>query len=386
MNKEFKEHKVFRSIFVGAVLILIYWALNNIDALSVYIKGFFGIFMPFITGGVIAFIFNVPMCKIEKHLFTKDKYQTKRFAGIRRVLAYILTVILFITVISLALLVIIPQVTKTVTEIVVMMPTTFNRIYVWALDKASAFPEIQKQIASININWGSFVQTAISLITNSTKGIITGSIGAVTGIISGFTSFFIGFVFSVYLLFQKETLGRQIRKILYAMLSKEKADRVLEIQRITNTTFSNFLSGQCIEAVILGTMFVVVMSILRMPYALLVGVVIAITALIPVIGAFIGCMISVILIALVSPLQAIVFVAVFFILQQIEGNLIYPHVVGNSVGLPGIWVLVAVTVGGNLFGIAGMLTFIPICAVIYALTRVYINNRLKKKNIDNVYD
>lgn len=143
---------------------------------------------------------------------------------------------------------------------------------------------------------------------------------------------------------------------MYVCLPESRADKIIEVLRLTNTTFSNFLSGQCLEACILGTMFVITLSILRMPYALLIGIIIAVTALIPIVGAFIGCIVGVILIMMTSPLKALIFVGVFLILQQIEGNLIYPHVVGSSVGLPGIWVLVAVTIGGNLFGIMGMLT------------------------------
>ena len=209
----------------------------------------------------------------------------------------------------------------------------------------------------------------MNFLSIGTKGIINGGIGAISGFFSGVTNFFIGFVFSVYVLFQKERLTAQCKKLMYVL-------------RLTNTTFSNFLSGQCLEACILGTMFVITLSILRMPYALLIGIIIAVTALIPIVGAFIGCIVGVILIMMTSPLKALIFVGVFLILQQIEGNLIYPHVVGSSVGLPGIWVLVAVTIGGNLFGIMGMLTFIPISSVCYALLRTYVNRKVEEKEID----
>ena len=181
----------------------------------------------------------------------------------------------------------------------------------------------------------------------------------------------------MYVLFQKERLTAQCKKLMYVCLPESRADKIIEVLRLTNTTFSNFLSGQCLEACILGTMFVITLSILRMPYALLIGIIIAVTALIPI-----GCIVGVILIMMTSPLKALIFVGVFLILQQIEGNLIYPHVVGSSVGLPGIWVLVAVTIGGNLFGIMGMLTFIPISSVCYALLRTYVNRKVEEKEID----
>ena len=222
----------------------------------------------------------------------------------------------------------------------------------------------------------------MNFLSIGTKGIINGGIGAISGFFSGITNFFIGFVFSVYVLFQKEKLASQCKKLMYVCMPESRADKIIEVLRLTNTTFSNFLSGQCLEACILGTMFVITLSILRMPYALLIGIIIAVSALIPIVGAFIGCIVGVILIMMTSPLKALIFVGVFLILQQIEGNLIYPHVVGSSVGLPGIWVLVAVTIGGNLFGIMGMLTFIPISSVCYALLRTYVNRKVEEKEID----
>ena len=248
--------------------------------------------------------------------------------------------------------------------------------------KRQAYPEYEEKLSSISINWDSVLSNVMNFLSIGTKGIINGGIGAISGFFSGVTNFFIGFVFSVYVLFQKERLTAQCKKLMYVCMSENRADKIIEVLRLTNTTFSNFLSGQCLEACILGTMFVITLSILRMPYALLIGIIIAVTALIPIVGAFIGCIVGVILIMMTSPLKALIFVGVFLILQQIEGNLIYPHVVGSSVGLPGMWVLVAVTIGGNLFGIMGMLTFIPISSVCYALLRTYVNRKVEEKEID----
>ena len=185
-------------------------------------------------------------------------------------------------------------------------------------------------------------------------------------------TFVIAFTFSIYVLFQKERLARQAKQILYAVFPEKTTEKILSVAALSNQVFSSFLSGQCVEAVILGTLFVITMSILRMPYAMLTGIVIAITALIPIFGAFIGCVIGMLLIVMVNPVQAVWFLVLFLVLQQIEGNLIYPHVVGNSVGLPSIWVLVAVTAGGNMFGILGILVFIPLCSVLYALFAMFV--------------
>ena len=204
------------------------------------------------------------------------------------------------------------------------------------------------------------VRWVISLLGNGAGNMMNTTMSAVGSLISGLTTFFIAVSFACYILFQKEKLHVQVRKVFFAFLPKQKADAFLKVCSLTYRTFANFLTGQCLEAVILGCMFVITLSILRMPYALLIGVLIAFTALIPVFGAFIGCAVGSFLIFMLSPKQAILFIIVFLVLQQIEGNLIYPHVVGESVGLPSIWVLAAVTVGGNLMGIVGMLVFIQI--------------------------
>ena len=210
------------------------------------------------------------------------------------------------------------------------------------------------------------------------------TMSAVSSIVSGFATFFIAFSFACYILFQKEKLHVQIRKVFFAFIPKQKVEAFLKICSLTYQTFANFFTGQCVEAVILGSMFVVTLSILKMPYALLIGTLIAFTALIPIFGAFIGCAVGCFLIFMVNPKQAILFIIVFLILQQIEGNLIYPHVVGGSVGLPSIWVLAAVTIGGNLMGIVGMLIFIPLVSVLYTIFREFVYLRLKEKNIKQV--
>lgn len=200
-------------------------------------------------------------------------------------------------------------------------------------------------------------------------------------IASGITTFVIAFVFACYILLQKEKLNIQIRKVMYAYMKEDLVKKVLDVCSLSYRTFSNFLTGQCLEAVILGTMFVICMGILQMPYAMLIGVLIAFTALIPIFGAFIGCVVGAFLILTVAPMKALVFVIMFLILQQIEGNLIYPRVVGSSVGLPSIWVLAAVSIGASLMGIVGMLVFIPIVSVLYALLRRDVYEHLEKKGI-----
>lgn len=386
--KRFMDKYVIRGITIGAVLILIYLALNNITGILGTISYLAGLIMPFIVGGVIAFIFNVPMKAIEKNIKKLvDKKCKKQHNKLVRVLAYFLTLIIIIAVIAGVLLIVVPELVNTIADLISQVPVAFNKLLAWLQTMLASYPEYEEKLNSISINWDSVLANMMNFLSIGTKGIINGGIGAISGLFSGITNFFIGFVFSVYVLFQKEKLASQCKKLLYVMVSERRADQIVEILRLTNTTFSNFLSGQCLEACILGALFVITLSILRMPYALLIGIIIGVTALVPIVGAFIGCAVGVVFIMMTSPLKALIFIAIFLILQQIEGNLIYPHVVGNSVGLPGMWVLVAVTIGGNLFGIMGMLTFIPISSVCYALLRTFVNNKVEEKNINkNKFD
>ena len=195
-----------------------------------------------------------------------------------------------------------------------------------------------------------------------------------------------GFGLSISILSYKNELLSQVRRLLYAYVGRKYADKVSEVASLTNQTFSSFISGQCVEAVILGVMFFLVMSILRLPYSLVISVFIAFMALIPYVGAFLGCVVGMLLIVIVSPMQALVFLITFLVLQQLEGQLIYPKVVGSSVGLPAIWILVSVFVGGKLFGIVGMLFFIPLTSVVYSLLRLNVNHRLEKRGISITTD
>ena len=205
--------------------------------------------------------------------------------------------------------------------------------------------------------------------------------GAAMSILGGLLTAVLAAVFSVYILLQKEKLGAQCKKLLYAFLPQERAGQALSIAALSSRTFASFLSGQCLEAVILGCLFFIAMSVLRFPYALMISVLVGFTALIPLFGAFIGCAVGAFMILIIDPMRALWFVILFLVLQQIEGNLIYPKVVGGSVGLPSIWVLVAVTIGGSTMGIAGMLLFIPLCSVLYALLRRTVYERLQKKEV-----
>ena len=364
-----------------ALLVVALW---KFDVVLDVLKTIGQIIFPFILGGAIVFVINVPMSFLEKKIFENVKKENKTARKLARPVSLLLTIVLVVGVIALVMIGVIPQLTKTMGTLMINITDFIPQIKIWIRDFFHDNREIMKLVDQVQFNPDQAIRWGISLLGNGAGNMMNTTVSAVGSVVSGLATFFIAFSFACYVLFQKEKLHVQIRKVLFAFLPKQKADAFLKVCSLTYRTFANFLTGQCLEAVILGCMFVVTLSILRMPYALLIGVLIAFTALIPIFGAFIGCAVGSFLIFMVSPKQAIIFIIVFLVLQQIEGNLIYPHVVGESVGLPSIWVLAAVTIGGNLMGIVGMLVFIPLLSVVYTIFRKVVYQRLKKRHIKQV--
>ena len=374
--------KKIRELIVFTALLVV--ALWKFDVVLGVLKTIWDIIFPFVLGGAIAFLTNVPMSFLEKKIFENVKKKNKIVRKLKRPISLILTIVLVVGVIALVMFGVIPQLTRTMGTLVTSINDFIPQMQSWIGEFFHNNQEIMNLVDQIEFDPDQAIKWGISLLGNGAGNMMNTTMSAVGSIVSGLATFFIAFSFACYVLFQKEKLHVQIRKVFFAFLPRQKADAFLKVCSLTYRTFANFLAGQCLEAVILGSMFVVTLSILRMPYALLIGILIAFTALIPIFGAFIGCAVGSFLIFMVNPQQAILFVIVFLVLQQIEGNLIYPHVVGESVGLPSIWVLAAVTIGGNLMGIVGMLIFIPTVSVFYTIFREYVYLRLKKQNIKRV--
>ena len=374
--------KKIRELIVFTALLVV--ALWKFDVVLDVLKTIGQIIFPFILGGAIVFVINVPMSFLEKKIFENVKKENKAARKLARPVSLLLTIVLVVGVIALVMIGVIPQLTKTMGSLMINITDFIPQIKIWIRDFFHDNREIMKLVDQVQFKPDQAIRWGISLLGNGAGNMMNTTVSAVGSVVSGLATFFIAFSFACYVLFQKEKLHVQVRKVLFAFLPKQKADAFLKVCSLTYRTFANFLTGQCLEAVILGCMFVVTLSILRMPYALLIGVLIAFTALIPIFGAFIGCAVGSFLIFMVSPKQAIIFIIVFLVLQQIEGNLIYPHVVGESVGLPSIWVLAAVTIGGNLMGIVGMLVFIPLLSVVYTIFRKVVYQRLKKRHIKQV--
>ena len=372
-----KDEKTRNLLKSGILLILIYWLFGHFDTVSELTGSFFRVISPFIAGGAIAFILSVPMNSIEKHLFKNKK--TEKFNKLRRILSFFLTVVILISVITLAVFVVVPQLIQAVKTLSYKIPETTENIFSYLENIGIDYSYLATQLEELEIGWQDITDSIKKSFFEKSFGFVKSGIDVVSGIISGIATFFIGIVVSVYILFQKEKLSKQAKKTLIALLPKKVSDKIIELASLTHSIFAGFLSGQCLEALILGTLFCVTMLILRLPYAFLIGILISLCSFIPIVGAFIALIIGIFLIATVSTFKALIFAIMFFVLQQIEGQLIYPHVVGKSVGLPGLFVFTAVILGGRLFGALGIVLCIPLCSLFYCLFRNFINRRIKEK-------
>lgn len=377
---EISKKTIFR-IFLGvAACIILRWLLSERESVKVVLGSFLDILSPFITGGCIAFIANVPM------RFFENKLGKIQNAGMKRAVALVLTFIAVLLVLGGVFLLLIPQLVETV-EIFIPAVYDFLLDLEVQIDKfISANPDalsfLQTSTDTTSFNWADIAQKAITLLGNSVTTILQSAVSTIGSVASFAMDLFVAVVFAVYCLFQKETLARQGRKLLYAFSKERFADRMIYILRLSNSTFSNFLSGQCIEVCILGVMIAVSMAILKMPYIPLVSVLVAVTAFVPIVGAWIGCVVGVFFMLVNDPIQAVWFFVMFLVVQQIEGNLIYPKVVGTSIGLSGMWVIVAISVGGDLFGIVGMLLMIPLASVLQTVLREEVAVRVSKHMIN----
>lgn len=368
--------KILEIVLIG---IGCYWALNNFQIILDIFNSILAVIMPFLLGIMIAFILNVLMIRIEKILsrFILDK----KYTSFKRVISIIVSLLIVIGVIGIIITLIIPELTNAIKVIVKSFPETFEQLQVWINQNGNSFPQLETWINSIDLN------SIASELSGLFKIGLTGMLGSTVDIISMFftsiLNLVVGIVFALYILMSKETLKRQSHKLIDAYIPKRISVKLLEVGTLARTTFSNFVIGQTVEAFILGTLCAVGMAVLNLPYAPMVGSLVGITAFVPIVGAFIGGGIGAFMILTVDPMQALIFIIFLVVLQQLEGDLIYPRVVGSSVGLPSIWVLFAVTVGGGLWGITGMLFSVPVLSVVYALIKGHVNKSVTKPKITN---
>ena len=394
MKLDKENTKQIMKIVIVAIILLV--ALMNIQPVWNVCKIFLGILSPFIWGLAIAFILNIFMTFYENKVFKSRKKESakikeknnktknivrKKKSGAKRTLSIMLSILTIIAVISIILTLIIPQFIEVIRNLISNIPSYLENLKNYGIEITEKVPEINNYIQNIHID----TEALKNGIMNISKDVLSVTINQISGVFSGIVNFVIAIVFAVYILANKEDLKMQAKKFVYARFNKEKADFIVKVSRLSRDSFRNFLTGQAKEAVILGVLCAIGMLILQIPYAGPIGALTALTAFIPIVGAFIGGFIGAVLIVAVDPIKAIIFIVFIIVLQQIEGNLIYPHIVGKNIGLPSIWVLVAITIGGSLFGIIGMIVGLPIVSIIYAITMENTNDRLKEKGLEKEF-
>ena len=394
MKLDKENTKQIIKIVVIAIVLLV--ALLNIDPVWGGVKEFLKIISPFIWGLAIAFILNIFMSIYENKIFKSRKKNSNKSSKtvkpdgksnatrtnkIKRPFSIALSIITIIAVITIILVLIIPQFVEVIKNLISNIPNFLEDAKNFAIDITQRFPDINNFIQNIHID----TEALKNGIMNLSKDVLNITINQVSSLLSNIVNFFIAIIFTVYILANKEKLKLQAKKFIYARCTKEKADYIIKVSRLARDSFRSFLTGQAKEAVILGSLCAIGMFILGIPYAGPIGALTAITAFIPIVGAFISGFIGAILIVAIDPIKALIFIIFIIILQQIEGNLIYPHVVGKNIGLPSIWVLVAITIGGSLFGIMGMIVGLPVVSILYAIIEENTNNKLKEKNLADTF-
>lgn len=371
LNKAKQNQTVKLILLTGVVLLIVLYFPEVFNKT----KAFLAVFYPLLMGALIAFILNILMSGYEKIYFPASR---NRFInGTRRGMCLLLAILTIVLIVYFVLRIIIPQIAHTIYLISVGFPDMYNHVLSWAKQYSDEVPGLQQKLSALDVDGAAIVKKAMALFGSWAFGTVP-ILGSVFGKI---VNFVLALVFSIYILFDKENLKIKFDKLCRAYMRPERREKVYEGLRITNHIFSDYIVGQCKEALILGALCAFGMWIFGFPYALSVGSFVGLTALIPVVGTFIGAAIGVLLIVIVDPLKALLFIVFIIVLQQLEGNLIYPKVVGNSIGLPGIWVLAAITVGGGLMGIAGVLLGVPIAATIYKLLGKAVNARLDRDSL-----
>ena len=374
------DKSVLKKLFVlAAGCILFAWLVLDTARATAMFSTVWNLISPLVVGAGIAFVFNVPMRAIERQL------ADIRRAGFRRLLSIVLTILCLVLIIMFVFELLIPQIRLTVASLSQTIPVFIEGLAAKLMVMMQDHPELrawlQEALKLESLDWNTILTETLGFLSNQMSTVMGGAVSVIGSVTGAIINMVVSIAFAIYCLSRKEILSRQGRRLLYSFLSENHADQVIRVLRLTNSTFSNFISGQCLEACILGCLFAVAMAIFKMPYISLVSVVIAVTALIPVVGAFVGCILGAFFILVNNPIQALTFVIMFLVIQQLENNLIYPRVVGTSIGLPGMWVLVAVSVGGDLMGVGGMLLMIPVTSVIYALLREFTDKRLAERGI-----
>lgn len=376
MSQKQRSSKEIMVLIVFAAAVCL--GVLNFDTLISLVKSFIGMLKPFIIGASIAFVVNLPMKFIEEKWLS---HLPEKLQNSKRTIGIVLSLLFFVAVIAFVVITVIPQMGRTLNQLAQKIPVFFNNVIREAEILLADNPEALAFFNSLELqtmNWNEIIAKVMDFLKSGVGSLVSSTVTVAGSVFGSIVNGVISFIFSIYVLNQKEKLKDQAERLIRAYFKEKTRNRILYVSKLVYRNFSKFLTGQCIEAVILGALFVVAMTIFGMPYAFMIGVLIAFTALIPLVGAFIGCFVGAFFILVDTPIKAVWFIIMFLIIQQLEGNLIYPKVVGNSVGLPSLWVLVAVTLGSSMFGVVGMLMFIPLFSTAYTLIREDVNKRNRK--------
>lgn len=362
MEKKKMDPRVIKYFLLAALLIL---AIRYFDIILGGAVNLWGIAAPLILGCIIAYVLNIVLKFLEKHFFPKS--QNKRVIKLRRPVCIVLSIVLIVAVFTLVTVLVVPEFVKAIGVIGKSIPVLVEGSIDWITEHENIFPAIAGRLEELQVDWEGLGNSALNYLKTGLGGVLNSTVSIVSSMVGGVANFVIGLIFAVYILANKEKLANQFKKLIHAYGSPKWIAAGKRILMTADETFSSFIIGQVTEAVILGTLCTIGMFIFRFPYAPMIGAFVGVTALIPIVGAYLGAIVGVIMIFTQDPLKALLFIVFIIVLQQLEGNLIYPKVVGSSIGLPGMWVLAAVTVGGGLLGISGMLLGVPTAATVYKL-------------------
>lgn len=361
--------------------ILFYAVINNLGTFFSGINFIWSVFTPIILGLCMAFVLNLPLRFLENKVFGKlTRANGKVWAKLKRPVCLILSIVLILSLLVLLLSFVIPQFISTCADFFLKLPEYMEHLSSTVHDLVVRF-NLPIDLNQTSVDWQSVSAWALQLFNTDGQTITQGAIDIVTGLVNGIINLVLGFVFSIYILASKEELGKLAKSVLYSILPREKARKFISVVVLSNKAFIGFVSGQCVEVGVIGILCFIGMLIFRFPHALMVSCIIAVTAFIPIFGGIIGAIIGAFLILLASPIKALWFLVFIIVLQQLESHIVYPKIMGKHVDLPGIWVLLAVTIGGGLFGILGIIISVPLCSVLYTLSKKWIAKRLEEKNI-----
>lgn len=381
---EFNRKNMVKIFLLAACVILFYLSFKHMDIVFSFIGWLLGVLTPFIIAGVVIFILNVPLKAIERHLFRhKDGSPVSPVKEkLRRPAAIVLSISLFIAIIGVFLVIIIPEIAKSLQTIAEKIPEIISRLQDWVAEMSKREDFIGEVASQVNIDWDTLNNTLVNFLQTNSTTLVSSAWTVITTIINAAVNLFLGIVLAVYILTKKEKIASDVKKLVYSVIPTKKADFLVEVGRLTNKSFYNSITGQMIECLIIGSLTSLGMAIFNFPYVALGGVVVAVMSWIPMFGIFIGSsVVAILLLATADPMQALWFIIYMVVLQQIEGNLIFPRVVGSRIGLPPIIMISAIILFSAFFGIIGLLVSGPVTFVIYTFIKRFVDQRIETKKI-----